>query len=146
MRRFHYVDEISPLMQEGHRTPRPTAMPSPSAWPAAIPATTEWQRDLSVSYVGIGVLMLATAFWAERAAKLGWDAVALFHRPLDRPGSAGLLGALNGGRLVELHRDWSAPKEKTPPGTSSDGVLCRQPTCMSCYLTGRDPLAEQSPQ
>jgi hypothetical protein len=48
--------------------------------------------------------------WAERAA-LGWDAPALFgccrHRPLDRPGSAGLLWAINGGRLVELHRDWA---------------------------------------
>jgi hypothetical protein len=49
--------------------------------------------------------------WAERAAALGWDAVALFgccrHRPLDRPGSAGLLWVINGGRLVELHRDWA---------------------------------------
>ena len=49
--------------------------------------------------------------WAERAAALGWDTLALFgccrHRPLDRPRSAGLLWALNGGRLVELHRDWT---------------------------------------
>jgi hypothetical protein len=29
------------------------------------------------------------------------------HRPLDRAGSAGLLWAINGGRLVELHRDWA---------------------------------------
>jgi hypothetical protein len=29
------------------------------------------------------------------------------HRPLDRPGSAGLLRAINGGRLVELYRDWA---------------------------------------
>jgi hypothetical protein len=29
------------------------------------------------------------------------------HRPLDRPGGAGLLWAINGGRLVELHRDWA---------------------------------------
>ena len=33
----------------------------------------------------------------------GWDALTLFgccrHRPLDRPGGAGL--------LVELHRDWA---------------------------------------
>ena len=49
--------------------------------------------------------------WAERAAALGWDAMTLFgccrHRPLDRAGSAGLLWAINGGRLVELHRDWA---------------------------------------
>ena len=49
--------------------------------------------------------------WAERAARLGWDAMALFgcapKRPLDYFGSAGLLWAINGGRLVELHRDWA---------------------------------------
>jgi hypothetical protein len=49
--------------------------------------------------------------WAERAAGLGWDAMALFgcapKRPLDYSGSAGLLWAINGGRLVELHRDWA---------------------------------------
>jgi hypothetical protein len=49
--------------------------------------------------------------WAERAAKLGWDAMALFgcapKRPLDYLGSAGLLWAINGGRLLELHRDWA---------------------------------------
>ena len=28
-------------------------------------------------------------------------------RPLDYSGSAGLLWALNGGRLVQLHRDWA---------------------------------------
>ena len=49
--------------------------------------------------------------WAERAAELGWDARALFgcHRnyPLMHLGSAGLLWAINGGKLVELHRDWA---------------------------------------
>ena len=49
--------------------------------------------------------------WAERAASLGWDARALFgcHRnyPLMHLGSAGLLWAINGGKLVELHRDWA---------------------------------------
>jgi hypothetical protein len=49
--------------------------------------------------------------WAERAAQLGWDALALFgcrrQRPLDHLGDAGLLWAINGGRLVELHRDWA---------------------------------------
>jgi hypothetical protein len=49
--------------------------------------------------------------WAERAARLGWDAMALFgcapKRPLDYLGSAGLLWAIDGGRLLELHRDWA---------------------------------------
>ena len=49
--------------------------------------------------------------WASRAAGLGWDAMALFgcapKRPLDYLGSAGLLWAINGGRLLELHRDWA---------------------------------------
>jgi len=47
--------------------------------------------------------------WAERAAELGWNTRALFgcHRndPLMHLGSAGLLWAINGGKLVELHRD-----------------------------------------
>jgi hypothetical protein len=49
--------------------------------------------------------------WAERAAAHGWNALALFGchwtRPLERLGSAGLLWAINGGKLVELHRDWA---------------------------------------
>jgi hypothetical protein len=49
--------------------------------------------------------------WADRAAQLGWDATALFgcapKRPLDYLGSAGLLWAIKGGRLLELHRDWA---------------------------------------
>src|ERR1700738_4725594 len=49
--------------------------------------------------------------WAERAARLAWDAMALFgcapKRPLDYLGSAGLLWAINGGRLLELHREWA---------------------------------------
>jgi hypothetical protein len=49
--------------------------------------------------------------WANRARGLGWDAMALFgcapKRPLDYLGSAGLLWAINGGRLLELHRDWA---------------------------------------
>jgi hypothetical protein len=49
--------------------------------------------------------------WAERAAALGWGALALFGchrtRPLEHLGSAGLLWAINGGKLVELHRDWA---------------------------------------
>src|ERR1700681_2179601 len=49
--------------------------------------------------------------WAGRATELGWNAATLFGchraRPLDHPGGAGLLWAINGGRLVELHRDWA---------------------------------------
>jgi hypothetical protein len=49
--------------------------------------------------------------WAERAVTLGWDTLALFGcrstRPLDHQGSAGLLWLINGGRLVELYRDWA---------------------------------------
>jgi Type I restriction modification DNA specificity domain len=49
--------------------------------------------------------------WAGRAAELGWNTATLFGcrraRPLDHPGGAGLLWAIQGGRLVELHRDWA---------------------------------------
>ena len=49
--------------------------------------------------------------WAGRAAELGWNAASLFGchraRPLAHPGGAALLGAIQGGRLVELHRDWA---------------------------------------
>jgi hypothetical protein len=54
--------------------------------------------------------VLAKDNWAERAATLGWDDLALFAartRPLDHQGSAGLLWHINGGRIVELHRDWA---------------------------------------
>jgi hypothetical protein len=77
---------------------------------------------------------LGAGGWAERAAALGWDALALFgccrHRPLDRPGGAGLLWAINGGRLIELHRDWVVV-ELAENGSAARflnvGVL-RQPT------------------
>src|SRR6476646_1987485 len=49
--------------------------------------------------------------WANRARGLGWDAMALFgcapKRPLDYLGGVGLVWAINGGRLLELHRDWA---------------------------------------
>jgi hypothetical protein len=48
---------------------------------------------------------------AARAAALGWDTYALFGcgpiHPLSHLGSAGLLWTLNGGRIVELHREWA---------------------------------------
>ncbi len=53
----------------------------------------------------------ASEGWAERAVSLGWNALALFgcrrNVPLLYLGDAGLLWAINGGRLVELHRDWA---------------------------------------
>jgi hypothetical protein len=55
--------------------------------------------------------LLAKDNQAERAATLDWDAHALFGcrtvRPLDHLASAGLLWAINGGKLIELHRDWA---------------------------------------
>jgi hypothetical protein len=57
---------------------------------------------------------------AARAAALGWNALALFgchrSRPIEYLGSAGLLWAINGGKLVELYRDWAVierQKEKS---------------------------------
>ena len=48
---------------------------------------------------------------AERAAQLGWDAQALFgccrDRPLVHRDGIGLLWAVNGGRVVEIHREWA---------------------------------------
>jgi hypothetical protein len=49
--------------------------------------------------------------WAERAAQLGWEAWVLFgccrDRPLVHRDGIGLLWEVNGGRVVEIHRDWA---------------------------------------
>ena len=49
--------------------------------------------------------------YAEHAATLGWDDLALFGcariRPLENMASAGLLWAVNGGNIVEIRRDWA---------------------------------------
>jgi hypothetical protein len=54
---------------------------------------------------------LAVGALGRSRRPLGWDAMALFgcapKRPLDYLGSAVLLWAINGGRLLELHRDWA---------------------------------------
>jgi hypothetical protein len=53
---------------------------------------------------------MAKENWAGRAAGHGWNDLELFgccRRPLERLGSAGLLWAISGGRLVELRRDWA---------------------------------------
>jgi len=61
--------------------------------------------------------------WAERAAKLGWDAPALFgcrrNRPLDYLGDAGLLWFINGGKLFQLHRDWAVIERTALDGHSA---------------------------
>jgi hypothetical protein len=55
----------------------------------------------------------SSEIWAWKADRLSWDAMALLgcapkpKRPLDCSGSAGLVWAINGGRLVELYRDWA---------------------------------------
>jgi hypothetical protein len=66
-----------------------------------------WQQFLGDCYS----FLSSSENWAERAAALGWNALALFGchctRPLEHLGSAGLLWAISGGKLVELHRDWA---------------------------------------
>jgi hypothetical protein len=56
-------------------------------------------------------VLSSSEIWAWKADRLGWDAMALFgcapERPLDYSGIAGLVCAINGGRLVELYRDWA---------------------------------------
>ena len=58
---------------------------------------------------------------AERAARLGWRTIELFgckpNYPLSYLGEAGLLWHVNGGRIVELHRDWAVidcPVRRSP--------------------------------
>ena len=74
--------------------PRPPDIPSP--W---------WHLFLADCHS----FMNSSENWPERAVTLGWDAIALFGcrrtRPLEYLGSAGLLWAVNGGKLVELRRD-----------------------------------------
>jgi hypothetical protein len=74
--------------------------------PKGVPAH-RWRQFINDCHT----FLCAKENWAERAAVLGWNDLQLFGccpRPLERLGSAGLLWAINGGRLVELHRDWAA--------------------------------------
>jgi hypothetical protein len=75
-------------------------------FPPAVPPI-RWQLFLGDCHS----FLSSSEKWAERAAALGWNALALFGchqiRPLGHLGSAGLVWAINGGRLVELHRDWA---------------------------------------
>jgi hypothetical protein len=74
--------------------------------PAGIPPI-RWRQLINDCHK----FLAADENWAERATILGWDAFALFgchrSRPLEHLGSAGLLWAIDGGKLVELHRDWA---------------------------------------
>jgi hypothetical protein len=49
--------------------------------------------------------------WAERAADLGWDTLALFGchptRPLDHLNGAGLLWRISGGKITAMQSDWA---------------------------------------
>jgi hypothetical protein len=87
----HWVDGIARL--ESHRVPKD------------VPAH-RWRQFINDCHR----FLLAEENWAERAAGYGWSDLELFgccRRPLERLGSAGLLWAVSGGRLVELHRDWA---------------------------------------
>ena len=69
--------------------------------------------------------LTASEKWPERAYRLGWDTVALFgcapERLLEYSGCAGHLWAINGGKLIELHRDPcpGTPAHISPPQCGS---------------------------
>jgi hypothetical protein len=87
----HWVDGIARL--ESHQVPK------------EVPAH-RWRQFINDCHT----FLLAKENWAERAAGHGWNDLELFgccRRPLERLGNAGLLWAINGGRLAELHRDWA---------------------------------------
>jgi hypothetical protein len=86
----HWVHGIARL--ESHQVPRD------------VPAH-RWRQFVNDCHA----FLLAKENWAERAAGHGWNDLELFgccRRPLERLGNAGLLWAINGGKLVELRRDW----------------------------------------
>jgi hypothetical protein len=66
-----------------------------------------WQQFLD----NCGAFMRAPEGWPEQAVRLGWNSLDLFGCHRDRPlmylGSAGLLWAINGGRLIAIRRDWA---------------------------------------
>jgi hypothetical protein len=85
----HWVDGIARL--KSHQVPRD------------VPAH-RWRQFINDCHK----FLVAKENWAERAAGHGWNDLELFgccRRPLERLGSAGLLWAISGGRLVELRRD-----------------------------------------
>ena len=87
----HWVDGIARL--ESHQVPK------------EVPAH-RWRQLINDCHT----FLLAKENWAERAPGHGWNDLELFgccRRPLERLGNARLLWAINGGRLVELRRDWA---------------------------------------
>jgi hypothetical protein len=105
----------APLVAE---PPSVVAPPIPSSWiagvarldyhrsPTDIPPH-RWRQFLA----DCNNFLASGANGAERAVELGWDGLTLFgcrrHRPLEHLGGVGLVWVINGGRLVELHRDWA---------------------------------------
>jgi hypothetical protein len=65
----------------------------------------------STKVVGVGRLLHGRGGWAERAADLGWDTLALFGchptRPLDHLNGAGLLWRISGGKISSMGTDWA---------------------------------------
>jgi hypothetical protein len=101
----HWVDGIARL--ESHRVPK------------EVPAH-RWRQFINDCHT----FLMAKENWAERAVGLGWDDFELFgccRRPLERLGSAGLLWAMNGGRLVELHRDWAVIERASDRSRQDNG-------------------------
>jgi hypothetical protein len=90
--------------------------------PTDVPLT-RWRKFITDSLR----FLTADENWAELAAKLGWDALSLFGcrqtRPLEYMASAGLVWAINGGALVQLHRDWALIER---PGNRSQHVHHRR--------------------
>ena len=87
----HWVHGIARL--ESHQVPRD------------VPAH-RWHQFINDCHK----FLMAEENWAERSVGHGWNDLELFgccRRPLERLGSAGLLWAISGGRLVELRRDWA---------------------------------------
>jgi hypothetical protein len=74
--------------------------------PAGVPLH-RWSRFLN----DCNVFLNSSNHWADRAALLGWTTQDLFGfsptHPLLHLGSAGLLWIVNGGQIVEVHRDWA---------------------------------------
>jgi hypothetical protein len=67
-------------------------------------------RTVTIPVAGSTVFFIAsTEGWAQRAADLGWDEVALFGcsaiNPLGYLGTAGLMWIVDGGRIIKLRAD-----------------------------------------
>ena len=113
--RGHYAEALD--LEEGPADVR--ARRIPSSWidgvarldhhrPLTDIAPHRWRQFLS----DCNNFLTGGENWAGRAAELGWNAASLFGcsraRPLAHPGGAGLLWAIQGGRLV-LTRTHEAP-------------------------------------